>query len=63
MQVVKGGVAQSRSLVVGLQGKGGFNSRPYNNANVAPSKVQNDGIEPALMKFIIVTQRVKIPPD
>jgi hypothetical protein len=34
-----------------------------NRANVAPSKVQNDGIEPALMKFIIVTQRVKIPPD
>jgi hypothetical protein len=38
-------------------------SVPANKANVAPSKVQNDGIEPALMKFIIVTQRVKIPPD
>jgi hypothetical protein len=34
-----------------------------NKANVAPSKAQNDGIEPALMKFINVTQWVKVPPD
>ena len=33
--VVKGGEAQSRLLVVGLQGKGNISPRPHNNANEA----------------------------
>ena len=32
-ELVKGGGAQSRSLVVGLQGKPTISPRPYNNAN------------------------------
>ena len=31
-EVVKGGGAQSRSLVVGLQGKGAISARPYNKS-------------------------------
>jgi hypothetical protein len=34
-EVVKDGGAQSRSLVVGQQGKGATGSRPYNKANQA----------------------------